>query len=84
TLQAGGNHIVISSGGIFSSVPIVQGGSPMAGVSPLQALQAPSTEVPAIIASPRSIVAAARQQAADFCPLCEACLNGQCKIGEIA
>lgn len=84
TLQAGGNHIVISSGGIFSSVPIVQGGSPMAGVSPLQALQAPSTEVPTIIASPRSIVAAARQQAADFCPLCEACLNGQCKIGEIA
>lgn len=84
TLQAGGNHIVISSGGIFSSVPIVQDGSPMAGVSPLQALQAPSTEVPAIIASPRSIVAAARQQAADFCPLCEACLNGQCKIGEIA
>ncbi len=84
TLQAGGNHIVISSGGIFSSVPIVQGGSPMAGVSPLQALQAPSTEVPAIIASPRSIVVAARQQAAEFCPLCEACLNGQCKIGEIA
>ncbi|KPW45712.1 type VI secretion system tip protein TssI/VgrG [Pseudomonas syringae group genomosp. 3] len=80
TLQAGGNHIVISSGGIFSSVPIVQGGSPMAGVSPLQALQAPSTEVPTIIASPRSIVAAARQQAADFCPLCEACLNGQCKL----
>lgn len=84
TLQAGGNHIVISSGGIFSSVPIVQGGSPMAGVSPLQALQALSTEVPTIIASPRSIVAAAKQQAADFCPLCEACLNGQCTIGETA
>ncbi len=32
TLAAGGQHIVINSGGIFSSVDIVQGGSPMSGI----------------------------------------------------
>ena len=32
TLSAGGQHIVINAGGIFSSVPIVQGGSPEAGL----------------------------------------------------
>ncbi|WP_416146974.1 type VI secretion system tip protein VgrG [Pseudomonas psychrophila] len=32
TLQAGGQHILITAGGIFSSVDIVQGGAPVAGV----------------------------------------------------
>jgi type VI secretion system secreted protein VgrG len=39
TLQAGGQHIVLSAGGIFSSVPIVLGGAPMAGIASLQAAQ---------------------------------------------
>lgn len=38
TLTAGGHHLVINAAGIFSSVPIVEGGAPMAGVAPLQAL----------------------------------------------
>ncbi|MCF4995353.1 type VI secretion system tip protein VgrG [Pseudomonas syringae] len=80
TLKAGGHHIVINAAGIFSSVPIVDGGAPMPGLLPLQA----SASVPAVIASPASIVSAARQQAADYCPLCEACLAGQCNIGEVA
>ena len=40
TLKAGGHHIVINPGGIFSSVAIVEGGVPMAGVPPLSALPA--------------------------------------------
>lgn len=84
TLTAGGHHIVINAGGIFSSVPIVEGGAPLAGIQPLQALQAPARTANAVIANPMSIVAGARQQAADYCPLCEACLAGQCSIGEVA
>ncbi|MHC8374547.1 type VI secretion system Vgr family protein [Pseudomonas sp. MDT1-16] len=84
TLQAGGHHIVINAGGIFSSVPIVEGGAPLAGIQPLQALQAPTRTANAVIANPMSIVAGARQQAADYCPLCEACLAGQCNIGDVA
>ena len=84
TLTAGGHHIVINAAGIFSSVPIVEGGAPLAGIQPLQALQAPTRTANAVIANPRSIVADARQQAADYCPLCEACLAGQCNIGEVA
>jgi type VI secretion system secreted protein VgrG len=84
TLSAGGHHIVINAAGIFSSVPIVEGGAPLAGIAPLQALQAGIGKSIADIASPASIVAGARQQAADYCPLCEACLAGQCSIGEVA
>lgn len=84
TLTAGGHHIVINAGGIFSSVPIVEGGAPLAGIQPLQALQAPARTANTAIANPMSIVASARQQAADYCPLCEACLAGQCSIGEVA
>ncbi|MCK1793449.1 type VI secretion system tip protein VgrG, partial [Pseudomonas sp. TNT19] len=32
TLKAGGHHIVINAGGVFSSVAIVEGGSPLAGL----------------------------------------------------
>ncbi|HDS1737617.1 type VI secretion system tip protein VgrG [Pseudomonas sp. BP8] len=84
TLRAGGQHIVISAGGIFSSVPIVQGGAPVAGVPPLQATRAGASTPQAIIATPLSIVASAKQQAVDYCPLCEACRNGLCGAGEIA
>ncbi|MFJ7797048.1 bacteriophage T4 gp5 trimerisation domain-containing protein, partial [Pseudomonas sp. NPDC096950] len=39
-LTAGGHHLVINAGGIFSSVAIVEGGSPVAGLPPLLALSA--------------------------------------------
>jgi type VI secretion system secreted protein VgrG len=84
TLQAGGQHILITAGGIFSSVPIVQGGAPLAGVPSLQAAQALVSAPQAIIANPLSILTAAKLQAADYCPLCEACRDGLCSIGETA
>jgi type VI secretion system secreted protein VgrG len=84
TLQAGGQHIVITAGGIFSSVAIVQGGAPVAGIPSLQAVQALVSAPQAIIANPLSILTAAKQQAADYCPLCEACRDGLCSIGESA
>jgi type VI secretion system secreted protein VgrG len=84
TLSAGGHHIVINAGGIFSSVPIVEGGAPLAGIAPLQPLQAVGGIVPPVSSTPLSIVNSARQQAADYCPLCEACAAGQCGLGEVA
>lgn len=38
TLKAGGHHLLINAAGIFSSVAIAEGGAPLAGVEPLQAL----------------------------------------------
>lgn len=84
TLQAGGQHILITAGGIFSSVDIVQGGAPVAGVPSLQAAQALVSAPQSIIASPLSILAAVKQKAADKCPLCEACRDGLCSTGERA
>lgn len=84
TLTAGGQHIVISAGGIFSSVPIVQGGAPLAGAIPQQAATALTSAPQAIIANPLSLLTASKQKAADFCPLCEACRNGLCSIGDNA
>lgn len=81
TLMAGGHHLLITAGGIFSSVDIVQGGSPAAGLLPSAAMAGAAQPV---IGTVRSIVAAARQHAADFCPLCEACLDGQCSMGATA
>ena len=40
TLTAGGHHLVINAAGIFSSVAIVEGGAPMAGLPPILALTA--------------------------------------------
>lgn len=87
TLKGGGQHIVIGPGGIFSSTEIQIGGAPMTGATALQAT--PTTLAPlsaplASIASPLSIVTTAQQQAADYCPLCEACRNGLCSTGENA
>lgn len=84
TLKAGGQHLVINPGGIFSSVPVVLGGAPMASVAPQQALEALAGAPQAIIDNPLSIMSASKQQAADFCPLCEACRNGLCDLGERA
>lgn len=84
TIRAGGQHIVINAGGIFNSVAPVEGGAPLTGVPPLQARQAQAGDPAPVIASPLSILTTARQQAADYCPLCESCLAGQCSIGEVA
>ncbi|HBN8244545.1 type VI secretion system tip protein VgrG [Pseudomonas aeruginosa] len=84
TLKAGGQHIVINSAGIFSSVPIVQGGAPMVGIAPQQALQALAEAVQTVVANSLPLVAAARQRAADFCPLCEICRDGLCRVGGAA
>ena len=40
TLKAAGHHVVINAAGIFSSVPIVEGGVPLVGVAPVQVAQA--------------------------------------------
>ncbi|VVP53176.1 Actin cross-linking toxin VgrG1 [Pseudomonas fluorescens] len=82
TLQAGGHHLVFNSGGIFSSVPIVQGGAPLVGALPLQATQALAAAPQPIIANPQTVVTTTKQHAMDHCPLCEACRDGQCNIGE--
>lgn len=87
TLSAGGQHIVISAGGIFSSVPIVLGGVPVVGVAPLQAVKAllgGPLAPPPQFATPLSIVSDTHEVGADFCPLCEACRNGQCDLGDNA
>ncbi|UVM48535.1 type VI secretion system tip protein VgrG [Pseudomonas sp. B21-015] len=84
TLSAGGQHIVISAGGIFSSVPIVLGGAPVPGIAPLQATEALASELPTIILSPQSLVLETQQKATDYCPLCEACRDGLCSIGDNA
>jgi len=79
TLAAGGQHIVISAGGIFSSVPIVQGGAPMAGAPPLQAAQALALSAqPMIAPTLPALMSATKAKNIDFCPLCEACKNGLC------
>ncbi|MFI8398476.1 type VI secretion system tip protein TssI/VgrG [Pseudomonas sp. NPDC078863] len=84
TLSAGGHHIVINAAGIFSSVPMVEGGAPLPGLAPLQPLQAEAGLAPPINATPQSIINSARLQAADYCPLCEACAAGLCELGEVA
>ncbi|QQZ39811.1 type VI secretion system tip protein VgrG [Pseudomonas sp. SK3(2021)] len=84
TLKAGGQHIVITPGGIFSSVPIILGGAPVTGVAPQQALQALAEKSQTIVATSLALVAAAKQRAAQFCPLCEACRDGRCSVGDVA
>ncbi|UDI90855.1 type VI secretion system tip protein TssI/VgrG [Pseudomonas sp. IAC-BECa141] len=70
TLTAGGHHIVINSGGIFSSVAIVEGGAPVAGIAALSAT--PSTEkkppAPVLLQSQRLALMARRP----ICAVCEA------------
>jgi type VI secretion system secreted protein VgrG len=77
TLSAGGHHLVIHSGGIFSSVAIVEGGVPMAGLPPLSA--APTTasalQVPLLPRTQR-LALMARQ------PICAVCEAAQQQIGE--
>ena len=65
TLTAGGHHLVINAAGIFSSVPVVEGGAPMAGVAPLQALPVSSDAIKAVanpaLASPEPLASQAHE-----------------------
>jgi type VI secretion system secreted protein VgrG len=75
TLKAGGQHFVMDLGGIFSSVPIVQGGAPMVGIPAQRAVAAlpGSTEVlvvPSLAAQVPALIQAARQ-AAPICAVCQ-------------
>ncbi|EIK97138.1 Rhs element Vgr protein [Pseudomonas sp. M47T1] len=78
---AGGHHLVINGGGIFSSVPIVQGGAPLPGLA-----RPGSSALAAIPLTPAqlALMTLTRQSAADFCPLCEACRDGLCNLKESA
>ena len=73
TLTAGGHHIVINAGGIFSSVAIVEGGSPVAGLAPNRALsvgEAASAllDAPLLLQSQRLALMAKQP----ICAICEA------------
>lgn len=85
TLRAGGQHIVIGAGGIFSSSEIQLGGAPAKGTAAV-ALQpgvtltlATPAPLPVMAPTQNALIAAAKARGADFCPLCEACRNGQCQ-----
>ncbi|MHC8352947.1 type VI secretion system Vgr family protein [Pseudomonas sp. RT4P38] len=73
TLKAGGHHIVINSGGVFSSLAIVEGGAPMAGLPPLLALSAEQAapvalQVPLLPEAQRLALMAKKP----ICAVCEA------------
>ncbi|MHC8348429.1 type VI secretion system Vgr family protein [Pseudomonas sp. RT4P38] len=75
TLKAGGHHIVINSGGIFSSVAIVEGGAPVAGVPVQSALSLVPVAAQALIApslaAQKLALTQAAQQAAPICAVCQ-------------
>ncbi|KPN89048.1 type VI secretion system tip protein VgrG [Pseudomonas nunensis] len=79
TIQAGGQWINIGPGGIFSSVPIMVGGAPMATMSAV----AISPDVPLkLAAAPAALLSAAQilslKGDAPFCEECERCKDGVC------
>jgi type VI secretion system secreted protein VgrG len=79
TIQAGGQWINIGPAGIFSSVPIMVGGAPMAAMSAV----AISPDVPLkLAAAPAAMLSAAQIQSlkgdAPFCEECERCKDGVC------
>ncbi len=79
SLQAGGQWINIGPGGIFSSVPIQVGGTPMAAMA-----AAPiSPDAPSkLAAAPAAPLSPAQEQSlksdAPFCEECERCKEGIC------
>jgi type VI secretion system secreted protein VgrG len=78
TLQAGGQHIVINSSGIFSSVAIVEGGSPVAGLPGQAALSVVPQAAEAVVIDTLPMEALLKQnivfREADtgICPICDA------------
>ncbi|MHC8340994.1 type VI secretion system Vgr family protein [Pseudomonas sp. HLT2-19-2] len=75
TLTAGGHHIVINSGGVFSSVAIVEGGAPVAGVLVQAALSLVPVTAQALIApslaAQKLALTQAAQQASAICAVCQ-------------
>ena len=75
TLAAGGQHIVISAAGIFSSVPLVVGGAPAVGVGATPAVSMLPVVTAALVAPslPAQTTAArqAAQQATSICAVCQ-------------
>ncbi|MNG28812.1 hypothetical protein D3C84_1141260 [compost metagenome] len=72
TLKAGGHHIVINPEGIFSSVPIDEGGVPLAGVPPVLAMSAEGSasvalQAPLLAPTQRSALMAKKP----VCAICE-------------
>ncbi|WP_213937802.1 type VI secretion system tip protein VgrG [Pseudomonas sp. dw_612] len=75
TLRAGGHHIVINAGGIFSSVAIVEGGTPVAGMAAQFARSlipvAPQTLIKPSLAAQKIALTQAAQQASPICAVCQ-------------
>ena len=71
TLKAGGQHILISPAGIFSSVPIVLGGVPVPGIAaiPLMPGQVQPLVAGSVVASQGQVEKILSGQLT--CPLCE-------------
>ena len=85
TLMAGGQHVLIGAAGIYASSPIQLGGVPMPGLPAVPLLPGeserllPPEALPTTVApSQQALMADAHAMGADFCPVCEACLNGVC------
>ena len=85
TLMAGGQHLLIGAAGIYASSPIQLGGVPMPGLPAVPLLPGeserllPPEALPTTVApSQQALMADAHAMGADFCPVCEACLNGVC------
>jgi len=78
TLQAGGQHIVINSSGIFSSVAIVEGGSPVAGLPGQAALSVAPQATEAVVIDTLPMEALLKQNIvfreanSGICPICDA------------
>ena len=79
TIQAGGQWINIGPGGIFSSVPIVVGGAPMAAMSAAPVVPGLQEK---LAAAPAAVLTAAQIMSlkgdAPFCEECERCKDGVC------
>lgn len=79
TIQAGGQWINIGPGGIFSSVPIVVGGAPMAALSAAPVVPGLPEK---LAAAPAAVLTAAQIMSfkgdAPFCEECERCKDGVC------
>ena len=74
TLAAGGQHIVISAAGIFSSVPLVVGGAPAVGVGATPAVSMLPVVTAALVApSLPAQTTAARQAAQQVTSICAVC-----------
>jgi len=79
TIQAGWQWINIGPGGIFSSVPIVVGGAPMAAMSAAPVVPGLQEK---LAAAPAAVLTAAQIMSlkgdAPFCEECERCKDGVC------